>query len=160
MGATNYDSIDAWVGATQQNPVIWNPKALADKGYELTYAEREKTFADDGEWYQWWEPIDKDFDFMMFSFADNNPDTATLNWQLAIDHDTNKVHCLYWHGANQNWVWVDENAGGRNPPTKHNDVTAAFDNNTGTTVFFLFVGYTPAAGDDWIKCDVADIDAN
>jgi len=160
--AANYDSDDAWVGATQQNPVLWSPKTLATKAYNLSYSERQKTFSDDGDWYQWNEPEDKDYDFFLFVFPDESPNAATLNWQVAIDHDTNKVHCFYWHGNNQNWVWVDENAGGRNPATKHNNVIAAFDNNGALSgiVIFLFVGYTPAAGDDWVKCDVADVDAD
>ncbi len=158
-GAANLDPVLAWVGGMNTNPTTVTPQALAGGGKALSLNERKKVYTDNDVWYQWTEPSDKDYDWMIFSFK--NPaeavSSATLNWQVAIDHDSNSVHLLYWHETNQSWVWLDSNAGGRNPATKHTNVKTAFD-LPGAIVIFMFVGYTPAAADNWIKCDVADVD--
>jgi hypothetical protein len=157
---TNYDSTDAWAGASTNNPVNFTPRDLGTKGDNLTYNQRQKTFTDNGVWYTWTEPESQNYDWMMFAFDyPGEVETATLNWQVAIDHDTNVVHLSYWHDYNENWVWLAQNDGGREPPTEHTNVKAAYDNCAGEQVLFLFVGYTPAAGDNWVKCDVADVNA-
>ncbi len=95
---------------------------------------------------------------MLFSFSQVGPAAATMNWQLGIDHDDNSCHLFYWHGPNGSWVWLAANDGGREPPVEQTNVKAAFDvNGDVENVSFLIVGYTPAPAEDWIQCDVCDI---
>jgi hypothetical protein len=158
--AITYGAKDAYAGATNSPTIIFTPQQLT-AAHHLTYAERAKTTTDNGTWYTWNEGVNTNYDFMMFIFADANPSSATLNWQVGIDYENAHVQCFYWHGFQEKWVWLDDNEppGGWNPNTEHVNAMPAFQNNGGENVVFLFVGPTFEYGDS-IRCDVANIDAN
>ena len=163
---THMDPNNAWVGGINTNPVNFDPKTLASASHQLTGAEKDDIEVDDGDWYRWYEPSDKDYDFMIFSFENKTGvDTATCHWQLGIDHDSNACQLFYWHKPNQAWVNLATNGGGRWPNTVNTNIINAFINNNRPVcqnppenVSFMVVGSTPAAADNWIQCDVCDID--
>jgi len=148
----------AWSGEMDANPVNYDPKALANAGHALTGAERVLCQADDDEWYyDREEGADYDYNWMMFTYPDEGtPAWALMVWQVNVDHDSNKVQLFYWHGNNQSWQYIGENDGGRDAGTERDNVKAAFENNgDAENVIFLYVGYTPAADEDYIKCDIS-----
>lgn len=71
VAAENLDAKAGWVWGRDVNPVTFTPQQLIQRSHELTDAEQDLVFVDEGEWYTWSENeagTSYEYDWMIFAF--------------------------------------------------------------------------------------------
>ncbi len=163
----NVGCVNAWSGATDDNPEYGDPKDLANDGHLLNAEEKASIRYWDEDVYTITEPAPPtDYTYMIVTFADDGPEwdveDAYLRWSYWVDvehpggREENKL--LYWDGVEERFIQLDSCEASSEPSNEVN-VWVAFENNEGAeNVIFLIYGYTPYPDETWAKCNTVNLD--